>query len=52
MEEIDKAVLKAIGYALIVFILVVGGCSAHQDYRKAQVLEAGVDPLTVTCTWH
>jgi hypothetical protein len=46
------ALLLRVGAALVaVLILSVTTCSMHEDFRSAQALEKGADPIGVACVF-
>jgi hypothetical protein len=47
------ALLLRMGAMLIaVLILSITSCSMHADYRAAQAIEKGADPVAVACVFH
>lgn len=42
---------KLVATAICVLITTIGGCTAHTNYRMAELVKGGSDPLEVGCLY-
>jgi hypothetical protein len=50
-EDNTKTIIICITVTFCVMIATFGGCTMHTDYRMAQAIRAGADPIKTACAF-